>query len=306
MKQCQYWAMNIRNNNKIKEVSNVSFKVQTEFNPKISYSYDEPEFMAQLAGHNTLIKNDKKYVFSYAYYGRDGFNATSYTGTKVKSGSASYNVSTSTAQSDALIKGTGISTLTSSEIGTQLYSWCTNGGSGSYVTSGGKTGAGAGTTVSWATEAGCGSGSQNFIKDAYYIKRTASLSSDYKSDDYAWYVDTQNGFRQLGLNAKDAANRSKSPNKDSKKWNIYGQSEEKSDMVFPISETTPRNIYQYAFTFTNVGNYNDNNNINLGRIMGTTKSVIGNNNRVCFYEVVEGVCYCCGDVLETEKIAKFS
>ena len=36
--------------------------------------------------------------------------------------------------------------------------------------------------------------------------------------------------------------------------------------------------------------------------MGTTKSVIGNNNRVCFYEVVEGVCYCCGDVLETELV----
>ena len=41
-------------------------------------------------------------------------------------------------------------------------------------------------------------------------------------------------------------NNSKSSNKDVNKWSVYAESSNKRNMVFPISETTPRNIYQYS------------------------------------------------------------
>ena len=307
MKQCQYWAFSIRNNNNIKDDTKSVFKVQNEFDPSITYTYDEPEFMTQLAGHNTLVRKDMTYTFTYNYYGTEGFDVKKYhsntpaVSNGKSSGTSTYNFSTNK-DKNALIEGTGLVGLTSNDVASQRYSWCTSGGSGSYVSKGDKTGKGAGAEVSWDDDARCDDSSQEYLKNAYYIKKSAELKSQYDSDEYKWYVDMQNGFRQLGKDAKEAASRSKSTNKDDKKWSIYGESSDKRNMVFPISETTPRNIYQYSFSFHNIGNYNDNNNVNLGRILGNTTSVVGNNNRVCFYEVIEGICYCCGDVLETELV----
>jgi hypothetical protein len=58
---------------------------------------------------------------------------------------------------------------------------------------------------------------------------------------------------------------------------------------------TPRNLYQYTYTFGNIGSYH---NGDLGRIMGTQKSIIQDNKRTCFYEVFEEVCLCCGYKIE--------
>ena len=306
MKQCQYWAFSVRNNNKIKDDTNAVIKVDTEFNPMITYAYDEPEFMAQLAGHNTLVKEDVEYKFSYAYYKHDGeFDLGRYSGNLSNnkgSGLATYNIKTDgEKQTSALIDGNGLK-LSSGDVGKQLYAKCSDGGSGTYTSKGDKTGEGAGETVSWDASSDCWDNTQDFIKDANYIKKSVSLLSNYESDKYIWYIDTVGGFRQLGENPQEAMNNSKSSNKDVNKWSVYAESSNLRNMVFPISETTPRNIYQYSFSFYNIGNYNDNSNVNLGRIMGTPKSVIGNNSRVCFYEVIEGVCYCCGDVLETELV----
>ncbi len=307
MKVCQHWGFHINGKNKLTDVTNAKYTINTGFDPSITYSYDEPGYMDQLASHNTLTRNDLTYKFEYGYYSYNNFNGKAYTqasGNPVAQGSATYDA-TSNATSSALIDGTGLN-LDSSYIGQQLFAYCTNGGSGSFVSAGDKVGHGAGATVTWNSKAGCSNGSEDYIKNANYIKRKVTLVSQYESSEYKWYYDTVQGHRSLGKNPGDArqacTNRGSSCTKDTDKWRIYGDSQE-TNIVFPIMETTPRNIYQYAFTFYNLGNYNDNRKTgHYGRIMGTNSSVIGNNNRVCFYEVVEGICYCCGDTLETELV----
>ena len=83
--------------------------------------------------------------------------------------------------------------------------------------------------------------------------------------------------------------------------------------VFPVSMRTRRNIYQYVYTFSNIGQYSDNA---LGRIMGGEvdgegnavgnghqRHVIEDNSHACFYEVYESVCRCCGEPIATTAIS---
>lgn len=66
--------------------------------------------------------------------------------------------------------------------------------------------------------------------------------------------------------------------------------------VFPISLTTPRNMYTYTYTFRDIGSHAGGE---LGRVMGSDTAIISNNNRTCFYEVFEELCLCCGDKINT-------
>lgn len=87
---------------------------------------------------------------------------------------------------------------------------------------------------------------------------------------------------------------------------------------FPIGLDTRRNIYQYMYSFGNVGIYNDTNTIGnndptMGRIIGGYSSgnnastiaggestmsskaaVVADHTHACFYEVFEELCQCCG------------
>ena len=65
--------------------------------------------------------------------------------------------------------------------------------------------------------------------------------------------------------------------------------------MFPVSFITPRNLYTYTYTFSNVGMYGDGSlRGKLGRILGDDNAVIRENKRTCFYEVYESTCICCG------------
>ena len=66
--------------------------------------------------------------------------------------------------------------------------------------------------------------------------------------------------------------------------------------VFPVSMTTPRNLYKYAYVFTNIGSFGGEK---AGRLMGHENAVFKNNTRTCFYEVIETICRCCGDATVT-------
>ena len=90
--------------------------------------------------------------------------------------------------------------------------------------------------------------------------------------------------------------------------------------VFPISMSTRRNLYQYVYSFYNIGMYSDPDG-GVGRIMGgavditgsplntslgRVNHVIDDNAHACFYEVYESVCRCCGEPIVTETIVNYN
>ena len=130
---------------------------------------------------------------------------------------------------------------------------------------------------------------------ANYVKASIENSSFYKNKGY-WYVNTANDTKANGLNLIDALNNSNNfihstydtTNEEQLgKWSILG-----SYNVFPIKLTTPRDLYQYTYTFANIGSYGDGS---IGRVMGRDQSLIVMNSRTCFYEVFEELCLCCGN-----------
>ena len=133
-------------------------------------------------------------------------------------------------------------------------------------------------------------------KKVHYVKSSLSNSSYFKNKGY-WYVrggdskihgddieDAISKFNRIQPSGyiKDYDNNSD----EHKRWSRLG-----SFNVFPISMATPKNLYQYTYAFANIGSYHTGD---LGRIMGTQKSIIQDNKRTCFYEVFEEVCLCCG------------
>jgi len=130
---------------------------------------------------------------------------------------------------------------------------------------------------------------------ANYVKASIENSSFYKNKGY-WYVNTANDTKANGLTLRDALtnsnnNISSTYNIDAEeelgRWSILGNYN-----VFPIKLTTPRDLYQYTYTFANIGSYGDGE---LGRVMGRDQSLIVLNTRTCFYEVFEELCMCCGN-----------
>jgi hypothetical protein len=132
-----------------------------------------------------------------------------------------------------------------------------------------------------------------YYKKIHYVKSSIANSSFYKNKGY-WYVSGAD-LKEHGDNFADALEKANNRNgsgtnydvsKEKGHWSRFG-----SFNVFPVSMATPRNLYQYTYTFGQIGSYSDGK---LGRVMGTTKSIIKDNTRSCFYEVFEEMCLCCG------------
>ena len=120
---------------------------------------------------------------------------------------------------------------------------------------------------------------------ANYFKQTLENSSFYRnkgiwvesnSSDVKQHADDYNdGVRKLGVGEEHVT--------------LFGQ----PDNTFPVGITTPRNMYQYAYTFADIGYFSDGT---TGRIMGNAAtSLVAVNKHACFYEVDEDICICCGD-----------
>lgn len=140
---------------------------------------------------------------------------------------------------------------------------------------------------------------------ANYISTSIENSSFYKNEGY-WYGSSED-LKEHGADLSTALQSavSKRPNMykydvsaevSSGKWSPIGLFN-----VFPISITTPRNLYTYTYDFYDIGSYYDGD---LGRILGgegrdRKKAIIQNNSRTCFYEVYEELCLCCGDKINT-------
>lgn len=140
---------------------------------------------------------------------------------------------------------------------------------------------------------------------ANYISASIENSSFYRNQG-SWYASVEDlkehgeGLDAAIQNAIDHRGNMYKYNKDkelkSGNWSPIGLYN-----VFPISITTPRNLYTYTYEFYDIGSYYDGD---LGRIMGgenhdTTKAIIEENSRTCFYEVFEELCLCCGDKINT-------
>lgn len=133
---------------------------------------------------------------------------------------------------------------------------------------------------------------------ANYISASIENSSFYKNQG-SWYENVQDvkahgeGL-EAALNSENANNKSGynvSKELSSGRWSPIGIMN-----VFPISLTTPRNLYTYTYTFKDIGNLYGGEQ---GRLMGSETAIIANNNRTCFYEVFEELCLCCGDKINT-------
>ncbi len=134
--------------------------------------------------------------------------------------------------------------------------------------------------------------------EANYIKASIENSSFYRNQG-SWYSNIQDvkahgDGLEAALNNENANNNSGykvSEELSSGRWTPIGIIN-----VFPISLTTPRNLYTYTYTFKDIGSLYGGD---LGRIMGDENAIIANNNRTCFYEVFEELCLCCGDKINT-------
>ncbi len=255
-------------------------EILTVFDPKISFTYDEPEYMSKIGTNNQLEMVGKpEYEERYYFYLKNGFNPITYKGTKGES-------------------GVGHQQVTMLGDSSAPAAYCTAGGSGTGRTGGTKETVG--HVYHWSSEPDCYEIDPDYFQNGWYIKRTLSYKADFQKS-HNWYTDSKSEFKEYAKTIQEAVNNSRSNNKDLKSWSIYGSSDPRN-LVFPVSKRTPRNIYKYTFTYSNIGMYN--NNVTTGRIMGGSRSVISNNKRVCFYEVIESICYCCGDMVSYSIIAQ--
>lgn len=127
------------------------------------------------------------------------------------------------------------------------------------------------------------------VYKVHYITKTLK-NSNFFVNKGSWYLDTVTDVKSHGDNKTKAINNTASmKSTDSSLITLLGQ----KFNTFPIALNTPRNYYQYTYSFKDLGHFADGT---TGRIMGSsTKSLVKTNSRTCFYEVVEDFCTCCGD-----------
>lgn len=153
-----------------------------------------------------------------------------------------------------------------------------------------------------------------YYYNANYIKKSLTSSADYDNK-ITWYRYLANDTLYPGVGfasvttKQSVATTVNGGNYNPNDWTVVG-----TKNVFPVSLNTRRNIYQYYYSFKGIGNYYNNSRVeanNIGRIMGYDNSVIKNNARICFYEVYESACICCGandigPVSETNKVNSYA
>ena len=320
-----------------KEWKRQYYKIKSAFDPKISYLYDEEEYMTLIGKNNLLtedserndiaancspgagcfdasksvdktystnLSNTKDTCFPYKYKIElpDGTtkDATSYichnyikawyydtqdaTGhTKAWNTNSIEGKTYTQAGNDQMVEAThkiALCTITSGSI----YG---SGKDGSFIIKKADDNKFHGGT--------CTNNYITYVK-ANYIKQTIKDGSIYKITG-KWY--TKDGADTKSFSpdgTKEAAIRALTENGDLSVTNKSYWSPIGTFATFPIKITTRRNMYQYLFSFGNIGSFT---NGSLGRIMGTSTSIIKVNNTACFYEVKEELCICCGEPIDS-------
>lgn len=302
--------------------SNVSYvKIDTQFNPHVSYEYDEPEFMTILGRDNILVEYIEKN--NQLWKEKNG------NGDYVTSTNAVANVTMNAYESrNNTIPATQREVnLYRNYIETNYYNTSGKFSGNDVETYGGDSGSTSPTPerkdlVFCITGTSTGSYSPSLTGDewnggscyhlpieyvkAHYIKSSISNSSFYRNKGF-WYLNS-NDLKEHGDNLEEALNNANKRSSNtynvsqeiaSKRWSPFGNDQRElvggnGANVFPVSLNTPRNLYLYSYEFGDIGSYMDGK---IGRLMGDETSLIQLNTRTCFYEVYEELCLCCGSTI---------
>lgn len=295
--------------------SNVSYvKIDTQFNPHVTYEYDEPEFMTILGPDNILVeytkKNDEVWGGTYAsatdeskdsqvnaYHSRNNSIPVDSSEVQLSRNDIStyyYNTSGKFTGDDVNTYG-GDSGSETATTGSKNLVFCNIG-------SDTETYSPSYTQTDW-TDGGCYQLPIEYV-EAHYIKSSIANSSFYKNKGY-WYLNASD-LKEHGDNVEDALNKANkrdgvnyNVNEEiqNNRWYPYGtDNREEGVNIFPVSLDTPRNLYLYSYEFGDIGSYMDGK---IGRLMGDEASLIQLNTRTCFYEVYEELCLCCGSTINS-------
>ena len=290
IKACNYWHLGSQQSE-----SGGSVSIYTVFSPQISFEYDEEEYMKEIGSNNRLVENEtlneacrsassecpevaKKAEKKTTFYGCSDIDNKSY----------------DCSDKSEILVNDGVESIPDKYQGSQPEFICSAGGEGSVIVGASKESSG--SWSSWSSEDGCSEVSFDYLK-VHYIKRSLEQSSYYKSK-YTWYINKVTDVKIYASSLNDYARIHPGSGADEiDKWSPFG-SKQVEESVFPVMVKTPRNMYKYQYTLTGVGMYSDNT---VGRLMGSATSVFKNNKRICFYEVVEQICRCCADEIDTHS-----
>lgn len=295
--------------------SNVSYvKIDTQFNPHVTYEYDEPEFMTILGPDNVLVeytkKNDEVWGGTYAsatdeskdsqvnaYHSRNNSIPVDSSEVQLSRNDIStyyYNTSGKFTGDDVNTYGGDSGSETATTESKKLVFCTVNGSADTYSPS--LSG------DEWESGS-CYQMDIEYVK-AHYIKSSIANSSFYKNKGY-WYLNASD-LKEHGDNVEDALNKANkrdgvnyNVNEEiqNNRWYPYGtDNREEGVNIFPVSLDTPRNLYLYSYEFGDIGSYMDGK---IGRLMGDEASLIQLNTRTCFYEVYEELCLCCGSTINS-------
>lgn len=168
-------------------------------------------------------------------------------------------------------------------------------------------------------EAKCESGKFYFY-EINYIKQTLSNGGFYKN--YGdFFISQYSDIKIFAQTRDEAAGLASAAGSTADDWGPLGGNS------FPIGIDTRRNIYQYMFSFGQIGIYNQPDDSGcsdseLGRIMGGCSdgkenlstisggesatsigaTVVEGHTFACFYEVFEELCQCCGQPITTVAV----
>lgn len=292
IKACDHFQMASQ-----KSENGTGVQVMTYFSPRISFTYDEKEYMKEIGSNNSLVENE---TLNEAC--RTAGNGCPEVAKKAEKHTTLYNCDVDAKSYECGNKievgfdGSGEEQIPDDWVVTFSAVVCSAGGEGTAIIGASKESAG--HLASWSSEDGCADVSFDYLK-AHYIKRSIEQSSYYKSK-YTWYINKVTDVKIYASSLAEYARLHPGSGADQiDKWSPFG-TKQTEDSVFPVMVKTPRNMYMYKYTLTGIGMYSD---ATVGRLMGGTHSVFANNKRICFYEVVEQICRCCADTIDTHSTA---
>ena len=283
-------------NSTILKSSAGGYTIETKFEPKASYKYEEIYFMNELSkdGGSNVVQvfteeNNKTGVTNGSCV---EINRKDQNGKNLKlciSGkeTKAYNPTNDNAWKNEVqglsYSGPGETSLSSAAT-TFKVPVCKTAAAGNYEYS---------TSASYCETA------DSPIYKIHYLTKSLANSSYFRNKGQ-WYIDSVTDSKSHG-DTKTVAVMNNSSSMSLTTTNIYGAKYN----TFPVALDTPRNIYQYTYAFKDIGMFPDGS---PGRIMGDgVRSMVVDNTRSCFYEVIEELCTCCGDPIlfysyETSRI----
>ncbi len=292
IKACDHFQM-VTN----KSEGGTGVQVMTYFSPSISFEYDEKEYMKEIGSNNKLVENET--LNEACRTAKEGCPEVA---KKAERHTTLYNCQVDPASYDCGNKievgfsGSGDENIPDSWMTGFEAIVCSSGGEGFTIV--GATKESFGHSAHWSSEDGCSMVGFEYV-NAHFIKRSIEQSSYYKSK-YTWYINKVTDVKIYASTLSEYARLHPSSGADQiDKWSAFGTSQVE-ESVFPVMVKTPRNMYKYQYTLTGIGMYSD---ATVGRLMGGPTSVFANNKRICFYEVVEQICRCCADEIDTHTTA---